>query len=136
MNLSFDLIQCILFSFGHQIDPIMLFNCCLINKQWNYCVLNTKLIIDKTFTSYEKACNFSNLKWKISCDFRNADIINVSALLLAVCSNRIDAVKFLLNYGVDVDACDINGKKAIDIAIKENYVEIIKLFEEHSSKVL
>ena len=50
-----------------------------------------------------------------------------TALMHASYANSIESVKILLKNGVDINLVDNEGKKAIDIAIREEHEEIVKL---------
>ncbi|XP_014346634.1 L-asparaginase-like [Latimeria chalumnae] len=67
-------------------------------------------------------------------DLNSADYDSRTPLHVAVCSNQVEMVKFLLNTGVDTKLRDKFGKRPVDDAVRLGYKHIEELLLATSQK--
>ncbi len=59
-----------------------------------------------------------------------------TALHLATENNRLEAVKFLINKGLDINQPDFQGETPFEVAKRLSFTEIIELMSSHSNKTI
>jgi len=82
----------------------------------------------------------ANKKEIFETEFYERDDINIrfdngyTPLMIASLNDRIDIVKFLIKFGVDVNEKNNDGETALDMATQINSKQLVELFIEHKSK--
>ena len=76
------------------------------------------------------AVEFGNLAdvqtyWTDSININYQDLSGIDLLMLACKYGHLDIVKYLLQFNPDLENKNNKGQTAIDIAIKNNFMEIV-----------
>ena len=91
-----------------------------------------KCVIGEKLCSAAAVGNLSRLQsyFLAGADFRQPDVLGRTALHVAAITNAKATARFLIDHGVDVNACDLFGNTAQGIAKLTNSLECLSIFSD------
>lgn len=85
-------------------------------------------------SQFLKSCQENDFQGLSQMDLTEDDNLNVvdsfgwNGLMIAACSNAVDAFSFLLSRNINYELSDKSGRSALDLAEKKGHLQIIEAF--------